>query len=329
MSTGPSLRAQFYATRPISRDNLVPEDARARPDRVREPERPRAVAAHRGRPHRRARRQAPRPSSTCSTSSSRAAASTSRSPRRPWRSTTSPSRACSSTATRRAREITRLDRRHDARPKLARVLALLAPVELLSAMQKMRVRRTPSIQAHVTNRVDHPLLLAADAASAVALGFRELETTVPLLRDAPLNAVALLVGGQVPRAGRAHAVRGRGAPRARARHARPDDVRRDGLGLRHRAGLRRRRRHALVEGVPGLLLRLARAQDALHLGLRGRVPDGRDRGLLDALPRGALPGRDARGRLAGHAERRHRRRQRRRLGARRHARGDRREPAAR
>ena len=68
-------------------------------------------------------------------------------------------------------------------------------------MQKMRVRRTPSIQAHVTNRVDHPLLLAADAASAVALGFRELETTVPLLRDAPLNAVALLVGGQVPAPG--------------------------------------------------------------------------------------------------------------------------------
>ena len=81
------------------------------------------------------------------------------------------------------------------------MLALLAPVELLSAMQKMRVRRTPSIQAHVTNRVDHPLLLAADAASAVALGFRELETTVPLLRDAPLNAVALLVGGQVPAPG--------------------------------------------------------------------------------------------------------------------------------
>ena len=81
------------------------------------------------------------------------------------------------------------------------MLSLLAPVELLSAMQKMRVRRTPSIQAHVTNRVDHPLLLAADAASAVALGFRELETTVPLLRDAPLNAVALLVGGQVPAPG--------------------------------------------------------------------------------------------------------------------------------
>ena len=81
----------------------------------------------------------------------------------------------------------------------------------------MRVRRTPSIQAHVTNRVDHPLLLAADAASAVALGFRELETTVPVLRDSPSNALALpgrLAGGG---GRRAHAVLGRGAHGARAR----------------------------------------------------------------------------------------------------------------
>ena len=48
-------------------------------------------------------------------------------------------------------------------------------------MAKMRARRTPSNQAHVTNRLDDPLLLAADAASAVAFGFRELETTVPVL----------------------------------------------------------------------------------------------------------------------------------------------------
>jgi propanediol dehydratase large subunit len=85
--------------------------------------------------------------------------------------------------------------------KLAATLALLTPVEILHAMQKMRARKTPSIQAHVTNRVDHPLLIAADAAAAVALGFRELETTVPVLRDAPANALALLIGGQVGAAG--------------------------------------------------------------------------------------------------------------------------------
>ncbi len=41
-------------------------------------------------------------------------------------------------------------------------------------------------------------MIAADAASAVAYGFREVETTVPVLGDAPpSNAVALLIGSQV------------------------------------------------------------------------------------------------------------------------------------
>ncbi|MBS1677500.1 MAG: propanediol/glycerol family dehydratase large subunit [Actinobacteria bacterium] len=81
--------------------------------------------------------------------------------------------------------------------KLAAVVRLLRPVEMQMAIGKMRVRRTPSIQAHVTNRLDDPLLIAADAATAVAFGFRELETTVPVLEDAPSNAVALLIGSQV------------------------------------------------------------------------------------------------------------------------------------
>ena len=85
--------------------------------------------------------------------------------------------------------------------KLARVVALLRPVELQLALTKMRVRRTPSIQAHVTNRCDDPVLIGADAATAVALGFRELETTVPVLSDAPTVAVALLIGSQVGRFG--------------------------------------------------------------------------------------------------------------------------------
>jgi propanediol dehydratase large subunit len=85
--------------------------------------------------------------------------------------------------------------------KLARVVALLTPVEIQMAMSKMRARRTPSNQAHVTNQLDDPLLIAADAASAVAYGFREVETTVPVLGDAPSNAVALLIGSQVGIAG--------------------------------------------------------------------------------------------------------------------------------
>lgn len=81
--------------------------------------------------------------------------------------------------------------------KLARVIAVLTPVEMQMAMAKMRARRTPSNQAHVTNQLDDPMLIAADAASAVAYGFREVETTVPVLGDAPSNAVALLIGSQV------------------------------------------------------------------------------------------------------------------------------------
>jgi propanediol dehydratase large subunit len=81
--------------------------------------------------------------------------------------------------------------------KLTRVLALLRPAELTMAMTKMRARRTPSNQAHVTNRLDDPLRLAADAATAAAFGFRELETTVPVLADAPSNAVAVTIGAAV------------------------------------------------------------------------------------------------------------------------------------
>src|SRR6266566_778115 len=81
--------------------------------------------------------------------------------------------------------------------KLARVLALLTPPELGIAMAKMRARRTPSNQAHVTNRLDDPLLLAADSSTAAAFGFREVETTVPVLADAPSNAVACLIGAAV------------------------------------------------------------------------------------------------------------------------------------
>lgn len=81
--------------------------------------------------------------------------------------------------------------------KLAKVVALLRPAELTLAMTKLRARRTPSNQAHVTNRLDDPLLLAADAATAAAYGFREIETTVPVLADAPSNAVAVTIGAAV------------------------------------------------------------------------------------------------------------------------------------
>jgi propanediol dehydratase large subunit len=70
---------------------------------------------------------------------------------------------------------------------------------MMMALQKMRSRRTPSNQAHVTNRKENPALLAADAAEAVERGFSELETTVGVARYAPFNAMAILIGSQTGR----------------------------------------------------------------------------------------------------------------------------------
>ncbi len=85
--------------------------------------------------------------------------------------------------------------------KLARVAGMLDPVELMFALKKLRARRAPGNQAHVTNLKESPALLAADAAEAAARGFAELETTVGVARYAPLNAIALLVGSQTGRHG--------------------------------------------------------------------------------------------------------------------------------
>jgi len=85
--------------------------------------------------------------------------------------------------------------------KYVDVLKHMNVVELMMAMQKLRPRRTPSNQAHVTNLKDTPALLAADAAEAGYRGFSEIETTVGVGRYAPMNALSLLVGGQTGRPG--------------------------------------------------------------------------------------------------------------------------------
>jgi len=85
--------------------------------------------------------------------------------------------------------------------KYVEVLKTMNVVELMMAMQKLRPRRTPSNQAHVTNVKDSPSLLASDAAEAAYRGFSEIEATVGVVRYAPMNALALLVGGQIGRPG--------------------------------------------------------------------------------------------------------------------------------
>ncbi len=85
--------------------------------------------------------------------------------------------------------------------KLADIAAHLNTLEMMMGLMKMRIRRTPANQAHVTNWREHPALLAADAAEAAIRGFAEVETTVRVARAAPLNALAILVGTQTGRGG--------------------------------------------------------------------------------------------------------------------------------
>ena len=85
--------------------------------------------------------------------------------------------------------------------KLAEVVAGLNAMEIAFAYSKMRARRTPGNQAHVTNAKDDPLQLAADAAVAVALGFDEIETTMRVARNSWSNALACCVGAAVGKPG--------------------------------------------------------------------------------------------------------------------------------
>lgn len=85
--------------------------------------------------------------------------------------------------------------------KIVEVINYLNVVELMMGMQKMRARRTPANQAHITNLKDDPVQIAADAAEGALRGFREEETTVGIARYAPFNAIALLIGSQAGRKG--------------------------------------------------------------------------------------------------------------------------------
>ncbi|GAA3046446.1 propanediol/glycerol family dehydratase large subunit [Pseudonocardia yunnanensis] len=85
--------------------------------------------------------------------------------------------------------------------KLLEVVKLMNVVEIMMAMQKMRSRRTPANQAHSTSARDNPIQVAADAAEAALRGFAELETTLGVVRYAPLVAIALQIGAQTGRGG--------------------------------------------------------------------------------------------------------------------------------
>ncbi|MEO6623690.1 MAG: propanediol/glycerol family dehydratase large subunit [Burkholderiaceae bacterium] len=85
--------------------------------------------------------------------------------------------------------------------KLAEVVGHLSTLELSFANSKLRSRRQPSNQAHVTNAKDDPVQMAADAATAALYGFDEIETTVRVARNGRTNAIACAVGAVAAREG--------------------------------------------------------------------------------------------------------------------------------
>lgn len=85
--------------------------------------------------------------------------------------------------------------------KITEVVGHMNVLEMMMALTKMRARRTPSNQCHVTNLKDNCVQIAADAAEAAIRGFDEQETTVGIARYAPFNALSLLVGSQTGRGG--------------------------------------------------------------------------------------------------------------------------------
>ena len=85
--------------------------------------------------------------------------------------------------------------------KILDVVKLMNVVEIMQGMQKMRARRTPANQGHSTSARDNPIQVAVDAAEGALRGFAELETTLGVLRYAPLVAIALQIGAQVGRGG--------------------------------------------------------------------------------------------------------------------------------
>lgn len=85
--------------------------------------------------------------------------------------------------------------------KMVEVVGKLNVLEMMMGLTKMRARLMTSNQCHTTNVKDNMIQIAADAAEAAIRGFAEQETTVGIVRYAPFNAMALMVGAQVGRPG--------------------------------------------------------------------------------------------------------------------------------
>ena len=85
--------------------------------------------------------------------------------------------------------------------KFVDVVTKLDECEIIIGIHKMRARKRPGIQCHTTSCTDNPIQQAADTAENRLRGFDEAETTTGVAPIAPINAIALLIGGQTPNVG--------------------------------------------------------------------------------------------------------------------------------
>ena len=85
--------------------------------------------------------------------------------------------------------------------KLVEIVGNLSVLEARMGITKMRARKQPANQCHGTNVKDNMIQIAADAAEAAVRGFAEMETTVGIVRYAPFNALAIMLGSNVGRPG--------------------------------------------------------------------------------------------------------------------------------
>jgi propanediol dehydratase large subunit len=76
--------------------------------------------------------------------------------------------------------------------KLAEVVAHLSRSRSRSPTRRCASARRQATRRHVTNAKDDPLQLAADAATAVAFGFDEIETTMRVSRELLVECARLL-----------------------------------------------------------------------------------------------------------------------------------------
>ncbi len=160
--------------------------------------------------------------------------------------------------------------------KLAEVVAS-SSLEIAFAYGKMRARRTPGNQAHVTNAKDDPLQMAADAATAVAFGFDEIETTMRVASQLLVECRGVR-GRRCPSGGGAHCSSARARKRKSSRSAwpasRPMPRRSRSTGPR-RASWTATTRHGRRRSWPRPMPRAASRCGALRSRLR--VADGLSR----------------------------------------------------